>query len=278
MYLDLTCPLEMVAHELSRDDMGKVRAYISLNNLSDSPVARIEGTVYWMNTATGQRIAAPFVADRLEMRSQRPFRIQLSTGDCPGADGLEIGFERLGFRGAPDWAGGEEARVRIEMPLAPRGAELNRLLGAAGPDARNFPVRTSRYWICVCGRPNEPERAGCRRCGRQADDVLARYAQAKVRSGETPAVHARAAAAEIPAFLDGDRPDPRETALRALQGLRDQCRAQRATLIRRSLFLAALIAVCAGLALSMRWLSERSEIAKGVRPVQRAEQTDRDKP
>ncbi len=275
MLLDLSCPLELIEHELTRDDLGKVRAYISLYNLSDRPVVRIEGAVHWICSRTDARVSAPFIADRLVTESQRPFKIQLSSADCPGADGLEVTFRQLKFDGGRKWIGRPEDLLRIEPPSAPPGSELNRLVAAAGADARHFPVDAGAYWLCVCGRPNAAGEALCARCARVKDAVLTRLSRENVLSGATPALHAPAASAEIPRFLTGEPapPDKKDVAARVLAALQAQCRAQRTVLLRRTLFLLAAIAVMAALVSSWRWLSAQSDLAKDIRPAVRIEQT-----
>lgn len=274
MYLDLSCPLELLSFELSRDDHGKIRAYLHLNNLSSRRIARIEGQVHWLDSKTGGRQVAPFVADQLRTQSQRPFKIQLSYAGSPGIDGLEMVFDRLGFTdGGPDWLGDENRLCRIEPPPLPEGAELNLLLRAAGRDAQHFPVKIGEYWLCVCGRPNGTRSARCARCHRPKAKVLGRYARGKVVSGETPGVHRIARKVEIPRLLPNARARDREAAERVVDGLAGAYRAQRRVLVRRSVFLAVAVVVVVAVVGAYRWLGEKSEEAKGMYPPARVEST-----
>ena len=266
MYLDLSCPLEMQSFELSHDDTGKVRAYLELNNLSSRRIESIDGEVHWIDGKTGKRISAPFIADQLRTESQSPFRIQLSSGDNPGTNEIEMTFDRLGFTdGGPEWLGLEIDRVRIQAPEIPPGMELNRLLGAVGRDAHNFPVCADGYWICVCGRPNATGDACCMRCRRDRDTVLNVFTRGKVLSGETPAIFAPAMEPEAPYFLSNEAQE-RETAEVVVDRLWQQYRTQRGMLVRRSVFLVLAVVLVAITVNVMGWLGEKREVAREMRP------------
>ena len=267
MYLDLSCPLELLSFELMRDHTGKVRAYLTLNNLSGHLISRIEGHVHWIDTENQRRSSAPFVADRLRARSQSPFRIQLSTAHCPGADQVEVTFSRLRFsKERPDWRGDPRALIRIETPSTPPGRELNKLLAAAGYDAQNFPLSTDNYWLCLCGRPNPSPRTACRRCRRKKDEVFKRFTRKKVLLGKTPAAFPDKPKIQIHK-LSRKKANDRATVEAALSHMGAQYLAERKKLVRRSISLAVVILLTMLITYALSWLSEKQELARHMRPV-----------
>ena len=266
LYLDLYCPIELLSFELLRDDTGKVRAYLTLNNLSNVHAVSIEGTVHWIDTKSDHRTDTAFTADQFKPGKQKPFKLQLATADNPNTDEIELTIHRVQFdRDKPDWIGKPEDRLRIEGPLIPRGSELNKLLQAAGYDAAHFPLRTKSYWICICGRPNPIGDSNCARCNRKQTLVFSKYTRAKVLSGETEPQHTQKLKLDVPDYA---KPSPRELAEQGLELLAEQYKEQRNILIRRSLFLliAAIIAFLLWQASS--WLGEKRDLAKQMhRPV-----------
>ena len=51
MYLDLSSPLELIHVELLQSDNRKVRAILSLMNLKELRISRIEGQIFWLGEA-----------------------------------------------------------------------------------------------------------------------------------------------------------------------------------------------------------------------------------
>lgn len=286
VYLDLSCPLELLGYELSRDDQGKVRAYLHLNNLTERRVERIAGDIRWIHSGSGRQIAAPFIADQLTTPARDTFKLQLSTDCLPGADQLELVFSEISFQdGGPDWTQNADRLKRIEEPLPPVGAELNRLVAAAGVDAQNFPLVTGDYWICVCGRPNPAELNHCARCQRHQEDVLERLNRKAVLSGETPALTGGAVPEpEIPSFLGFDAPEPppeverRQRLTQELDMLHRQFKSQRNLLIRRSVFLLAVVVIVLLLMYTFEWLGDMQQQARDIIPPVRVEQAQEFEP
>lgn len=269
LYLDLSCPLEMISFELLRDDRSNVRAYLSLNNLSLDQIERIEGDIHWISIGKDSRFEAPFIADQLRADAKAQFRLQLSTNAQPDTDQIELIVRLISYVGnTPDWTLDPANLMRIEEPLAPNGAELNRLIGIAGQDARNFPLKTNSYWFCVCGRPNHADNVRCSRCEREQNHVLNSFSRKQVLSESVPVISVEASKVEIPTFLyeqmheeyPTTQPESERAQLREeLETLHQQFKFQRNMLIRRSIFLVVAITIGLGLLWVFQWLSEKQE-------------------
>ncbi len=282
MYLDLTCPLELLSAELLRDDRRKVRAYLLMNNLAPHRIARIEGEIHWIQEASAERASMPFAVDGLRAGAGERFKLQLSTDQMPDADDVELVIHRIGYGGGgKDWVGNPEDLIRIEEPLPPAPAELNKLVSLAGQDARAFPLKTSGYWICVCGRPNRIG-SDCARCGRGMEHVLENFNRKTVLAGGPAQVVLDSlpgkAEPEIPAFLfereGASRPkDSRQSLREELEELRAQYVSQRNLLIRRSIFLGITVVLVLLVIYAFEWLGAKQQQAKDIRPPVRVEES-----
>ena len=282
VYLEFSCPLELLHFELTRDDQGKVRAYLSLNNLAVRRVLRIEGDVLWTDSMTGEQLRVPFIADELRTAPRGRFKLQLSTNQLPGADRVDMTFRRVAFDGDADniWEQDPDGLREIEPPPAPSGRELNKLVAIAGDDAENFPLRAAGHWFCVCGRANPPDDEKCVRCGRDQQTVFETLTRNAVLEADPPAPPDRPAREpEIPTFLNrpddlGNEPasaEPSPSEEMAL--LRHRLVAQRGPLVRRTVFILSALILALLLIYAFQWLGEQKQRALEIHPPVRIQQT-----
>lgn len=285
MYLDLSCPLEMLGYELLRDDNSNLRVYLLVGNLSRSRVSLIEGEVRWISRARGVSVDVPFTADDMRAGPRAQFKLQMSTSQPHDADHVELVFHRIGFEDASsDWQHDPSRLVQVDPPNVPKGRQLNMLLAVAGRDALNFPHQSSTHWMCVCGRANPPEQMACARCERDRDDVLHSLSQSAILiDGASNVPVVPIAEPEIPEFLTPPASEPKpvseaEQTNQAYDALRSQLRGQRNVLLRRSIFLLSVVVIVLLLMYAFEWLTEKQQQALEIRPPVKIEQSEDPEP
>ena len=184
MKVDLSCPIELRSYELMTDDAGRVRASISLYNLTKRRISDFEAVAHWTNSKTGASAAAPFQAGGLRAAPRGFFNISLSSDAARHADQLELNFTRVRFSdGEREWRAGNGVIVDIAETKPLSGAEQNALFAAAGEDAVRFPEENASTWSCVCGRVNPQGKARCARCRRHYAEVFPALLRDQVLKG-----------------------------------------------------------------------------------------------
>ncbi len=173
--MDLSCPIELRGYELLGDDLGYLRAYIKLMNLSNQPIVSYGATVSWYNGLTQERITENIVVDACEIAPKHSFRLSYSTKNTINADHLEMYFTGIQFLDGSKWQPEDGALVDIGEQRVLTGAKLDALRKAAGYDAIQYPQVQKDFWRCVCGRINLLETDECIRCGRDRQQVLTKF-------------------------------------------------------------------------------------------------------
>ena len=275
MYMDLSCPVELLHYELHRDDHLNVRAYLTLFNLSEFRVIKIAGSAIWHGQNGG---AAPFVADQLNIEPKTEFRIQLSPNKQGEFSGITLQLNQIQFENKTEWHAFGNA-IDVNLPPIPTGRELNMLVAAAGTNVRNFPIKAADHWVCVCGRANPESVIICARCGRDQRMVFAHLTPEALAKSELPAETNAETKFEIPAYL-GVEAKPvtpeeleRQNAEREMAELHSSLKFQRGVLARRSIFLIVLVLLVLLLSYTFEWLSGKQQQAKELIPPVKVEQT-----
>ena len=282
MYLDLSCPLELRAQEILRDDHNRVRAYLTLFNQANRAITRIEGDICWMEGESKEKsVCMAFTAEQPEAGARSAFTLSLCTDHMPTADHVALYFGRICFSEGEDYVGDMTRLMHIARPLPPPGQALNQLVRAAGQDARNFPVKTGKYWICVCGWPNDARAQACASCLRERDEVFKRFSREAILSPGAqpaePALDQPAGVRENPLFeqnrAGAQREQDRANQEKAVSRALGECRRQRALLTRRTIFMLALAALLVLISLAFSYLTEKRDRALSIVPPVRIEDT-----
>lgn len=285
MYLDLSCPVELLGYELTHDERG-IHGFVRLNNLSKRHVNDFESIITW-RCASGDSIEIPLGAAGMTARPHSTFVLSIETGPVPAGTWNSLLFVRVGFDEGPDWRGEPARLVDVALAPVPTRQELSALGKIAGADAAVRPVLARQYWLCACGRPNGTKARACARCGRSRREVkrLARQlsgafdkaAGAQPDSGGAPQAGPRRPADSH--ILDkgpqAATPDAQALSYGAPlshRALRARYLRQRSLLIRRTITMLAAALFIALTAFSWRWLDGMRQRAREIVPPMRIEE------
>ena len=258
MRISLTCPVELRGYELVYDDHRHVRVYLSLMNLSQLRVERMDIRVTFYDS-TGRQAVQTFHNDELSVAARSAFSWAVFSDDITDCTHLEVVFLRVILDGDEPVYMHNPMRM-VDLPDLPKpdGRELNRLIDAAGADAVCFPFQSGNLWICVCGRANGYRKKQCARCERERDIVLTRYNITKLL--KTPATQTT-----CPAHMPFDNEEPKENPsgddVQRMRFLR-----ARSMILRRTITMAVVIALLVWIAWAIG-LKKSNDAHPSVQPV-----------
>ena len=172
-YIDLSCPAEIFRTALPTEEIPA--ATLTLYNLSDRVITSAEVSLRLLD-ATG------YETERLAFRGRalkgRPHSTFLLTAPCamsPELKSIEATVEKVWFADNEVWRRDPANTVPYKPNNLPVSPALTRLKYAAGETAVGYPSLQKGLWVCVCGRPNPENGEYCVRCGRQKEEIFARF-------------------------------------------------------------------------------------------------------
>ena len=172
MRVDLKCPAEIMAAELSRDEAG-VR--LILMNLTDRGVDSCEATVRVLNREGKETARAVHRSRALKGRPHSAFSMGVPLDLPEDAARAEATLDKVWFEDNDVWRRNPSLETEYEPNLLPPGNELNALKYVAGNGAVGFPSQQANLWVCVCGRPNGNGEGICGRCRRRREMIFQLY-------------------------------------------------------------------------------------------------------
>lgn len=176
MLIDLTCPVENRGTLVkTNSETNEPYLLLKLFNLSEKPIRDISLRVL-IYDANGAEIAAlPVEFNDVNGAPKSYFAenkaVSLETTE--NAKHFIVQIDSVKFEDDTEYVLSEENIVEVDEVNASVDDAL--LLRDFVPEAICFASKYDGYWKCVCGRANKPDDADCARCGRSAEEMLAKF-------------------------------------------------------------------------------------------------------
>ncbi len=176
MQMDLRCPVENQGVTVKTNSQtGEPYALFKLFNLSDRVISGLSFDVHAYDAYGGK--LGEIRVDLQELAAQPKTYFAetkaVSLKDYAEAKHITADFLEVAFEDGDIYhKSGEVVDVEI---VEPDYDEKIRLISAAGDDAECYAKDAGPYWVCVCGRPNLDGVSECVRCGRNKNEVFAKY-------------------------------------------------------------------------------------------------------
>lgn len=177
MWIDLSCPAEVIRTELSPEEK-EVR--LVLMDLADRGIDSCEATVRVLDREGEELGRAVHRARALKGRPHGVFSMTVPLEMTEKAVRAEARLDKVWFDDNDVWRRNPVREIEYESNLLPPGNDLNALRFVAGDAAAGFPSQQAQLWVCVCGRPNANTEGICSRCQRQREMVFRLYQRGEV--------------------------------------------------------------------------------------------------
>ncbi len=180
MRIDLTCPVELLSASLPEEE-DQV-CVLGLFNLTDRTVSSAEATVRLMDSRENEREKVSHRARALNGRPHSAFRMFVPCAPAANAVRAEVTVDKVWFTDNAVWRREEGRETEYEPNNLPISQALTSLRYLAGETAVGFPSRQENVWVCVCGRPNDPNDIWCARCLRDREMIFGQFNPEAVES------------------------------------------------------------------------------------------------
>lgn len=180
MHIDLSCPVELWHFRMPTTDYPVVS--LQMFNLSEKTVTSIQAAFMCYQT-NGDRLSRQVerIPDLLgEARSAFEVKVAIEGGE--EAASMDFVIEKVWFIDGTVWRRGSNSLTEYEDSRLSPGRQLDVLRHIAGSDAQGYPSDQGAVWVCVCGRPNHANAAGCLRCTRDKREVFTKYNKAAIET------------------------------------------------------------------------------------------------
>ncbi len=179
-YIDLTCPAEVFRTALPTAEIPA--ATLTLYNLSDRVITSAEVSLCLLDVEGRETERLAFRGRALNGRPHSTFLLTAPCAAAPELKSIEATVEKVWFADNEVWRRDPSKAVPYKPNALPVSPALTRLKYVAGETAVGYPSVQNGLWLCICGRPNPQDAPYCARCGRQMEEIFARFSPEAVDS------------------------------------------------------------------------------------------------